>query len=119
MSLNLTGIPVPLRPDGRGGYRVGDTRVSLDIVIREFKEGADLESVVRGYPSLQLADVLVVIAYYLRNRQEVEEYLETRRVEAENLRQAFESGQTERKEFREKLLARQKESERAHAAPGD
>src|SRR5207248_189747 len=64
-------IPVPLRRDDRGGYRVGTSRVSLDTVVGEFEGGADPEGIARAYPTLQLADVYAVIAYYLRHKDAV------------------------------------------------
>lgn len=98
--------PFPLRADEYGVIRVGDSQVVLDIVIRAFNNGADPESIVHGYPSLNLADVYAAIAYYLRHRKEVDEYLQGRREEAERLRQEIESKQPDRAELRAKLLAR-------------
>lgn len=37
--------PVPLRADGGGGFRVGDSRVLLDVVLDEYENGADAESI--------------------------------------------------------------------------
>ena len=75
MTLPAQPIHVPLRSDEGGAVRVGDTRVSLDVVIREFKDGSPPETIVSAYPTLRLADVYAVIAYYLRNTQEVDAYL--------------------------------------------
>ena len=90
----------------------------LDIVIREFNNGADPEGIVHGYPTLELADVHAAIAYYLRHRKEVDEYLQTRREEAESLRQEIEAKQPNRVELRAKLLARKALMEREHASAG-
>jgi uncharacterized protein (DUF433 family) len=51
----------------------------LDVVIREFNNGAESEAIVHGCATLNLADVYGVIAYYLRHRQEIDHYLEARR----------------------------------------
>jgi uncharacterized protein (DUF433 family) len=104
--------------DDYGVVRVGESQVVLDIVIREFNNGADPEGIVHGYPTLSLADVYAVIAYYLRHHKEVEEYLRTRREEAERLRQEIEAKQPERAGLRAKLLARKELMEREHASSG-
>ena len=118
MSLIIQTDPVPLRTDEHGVIRVGDSQVLLDVVIREFNNGADPEGIVHGYPTLELADVYAVIAYYLRHRKEVAEYLQTRREEAERLRQEIEAKQPGRAELRAKLLARKAQMELEHASPG-
>ena len=43
MTLTMTAVPLPLRTDNSGTVRVGNTRMSLDIVIDTFKQGADPE----------------------------------------------------------------------------
>ena len=69
MALTIQTDPVPLRVDEHGVIRVGDSQVLLDIVIREFNNGAEPEAIAHGYPTLNLADVYGVIAYYLRHRK--------------------------------------------------
>src|SRR3954468_3967679 len=77
-TLTVQDIPVPLRTEA-GEIRVGNSRVPLDVVIREFKAGAELDAIARAYPTLERADVYAVIAYYLRNQDEVDNYLRHRR----------------------------------------
>jgi uncharacterized protein (DUF433 family) len=79
----LVAQPPPLRQDEAGGIRVGSTRVSLDSVIYDFKNGIGAEEIVMRYPSLKLEDVYAVIAYYLWYRQEIEAYLLERQRQAE------------------------------------
>ena len=119
MSFTIRAEPVALRLDEHGVVRVGDSQVVLDIVIREFNNGADPEGIVHGYPTLNLADVYAAIAYYLRHRNEVDAYLQVRREEAERLRQEIEAKQSERADLRAKLLARKALMERAHAPSGN
>ena len=119
MALTLHTDPLPLRIDEYGIVRVGDSQVLLDIVIREFHNGAEPEAIAHGYPTLHLADVYAVLAYYLPHRQEIEDYLDTRRQEAEKLRQEIEARQPSRVELRAKLLARKAQMELAHAPPGE
>ena len=119
MPFTVRTDPAPLRTDEHGVLRVGDSQVLLDIVIREFNNGADPEGIAHGYPTLDLADVYAVIAYYLRHRKEVDEYLQTRRAEAERLRQEIEAKQLSRADLRAKLLARKAQKDLEHASPGD
>ena len=86
-----TTIAVPLKTDADGVIRVGGTRVRLDTVSLCFNEGATPEEIVEQYPSLKLADVHVVIGYYLQNRDEVERYLGERQAYREQVRQMNES----------------------------
>jgi len=117
MNLPLPADPVPLREDGRGGFRVGDSRVSLDVLLNEYEGGADPEGIVHAYPTLRLADVYAVIAYYLRHQDEVNDYLRKRQAEAAELRREIEGRQTDRGGLRAKLLARREQMGQGHASP--
>lgn len=117
MPLSIRTDPAPLRVDEHGVIRVGKSQVLLDIVIREHNNGANAEGIVRGYPTLDLADVYATIAYYLRHREEVDAYLQARRKEAEELRHMIEAKQPDRAQLREKLLARKEAMEQGHASP--
>ena len=117
MPLTIHTDPAPVRVDEHGAVRVGDSQVLLDIVVREFNNGAEPEAIAHGYPTLDLADVYAVIAYYLRHRSEVDPYLEARRQDAATLRQEIEAKQPNRAELRAKLLARKAQMDLAHASP--
>jgi len=98
--------PVPLTvDDDRGVFRVSGTRVTLDTLIGAFKRGATPEEIAQDYSAVPLADVYAVIAYYLRHRSEVEDYLERRAREHAELRREIES-RPEHQEMRDRLLAR-------------
>jgi uncharacterized protein (DUF433 family) len=79
MALLIETQPVPLAIDADGVVRVGNTRVTLDTVIAAFLEGATAEEIAHQYPSLNLADIYSVIGYHLKNRFEVDKYLEARK----------------------------------------
>src|SRR5262245_50592029 len=101
----LHADPVPLRYDSSGVLRVGNTRVTLDTVIRAYRDGASPEEIVLRYDSLDLGEVHAVIAYYLRHRGEIDSYL-TRRVEhAADVRKQVTARQGIQA-VRERLLAR-------------
>ena len=97
---------IPLTLDPQGAYRVGDTRVTLDLVVRAFNRGATAEQIVQNYDTLQLPDVYQVIGYYLKHADELNEYFESR----ERQEQALFSAHPEwsPKGLRERLLARRK-----------
>jgi uncharacterized protein (DUF433 family) len=118
MALTIQTDPAPLRVDEHSVVRVGDSQVLLDVVIREFNNGAEPEAIAHGYPTLSLADVYGAIAYYLRHRKEIDDYLLTRRQEAEKLREEIEAKQPGRMDLRAKLLARKAQMELTHASPG-
>ena len=59
----------------------------LDIVVAAFLEGVTAEEIAEQYPSLQIADVYSVIAYYLRQKNEVDAYLKSRQERAAQVRQ--------------------------------
>ena len=55
--------------------RLRGHRIGLEHVIEAYKEGETPEQIVAYYKSLSLEQVYAVIAYYLRNREQVEAYL--------------------------------------------
>jgi len=96
---------VPIQTDADGVIRVGGTRVTLDTIVAAFDAGATAEEIAQQYASVALADVYSVIAYYLRHREKVQDYL------AERQRQAAETRAQNERRFdpsgvRERLLAR-------------
>jgi uncharacterized protein (DUF433 family) len=59
------------------GLFVVGTRVALESVVYEYKDGASPESILLAYPGLgSLENVYGAITYYLANQSEVENYLE-------------------------------------------
>jgi len=69
-------------------YWIGDTRVSLDSIVYEFRKGASPESIQRSFPVLTLEEVYGALTFYLANYRKVDEYL--RRSETEYERQTTE-----------------------------
>jgi uncharacterized protein (DUF433 family) len=96
----------PLWRDEAGAWRVGNTRVLLELVIRAYKRKESPEIIVERYPTLALADVHAVIAYYLRHTEDVEEYLRECEEKAAEARRLIEANQPARPGFREELEAR-------------
>src|SRR5204863_8134545 len=121
MTILANGLPVhaerpPLRVDEGGAVRVGNSRVSLDLVVEQYENGMTPEDLVRAYDTLVLADVHAVIAYYLRHRDQVRAYLKRREEEAEALRAKIEAERP--RVAREELLARRSAREKTNAPTG-
>jgi uncharacterized protein (DUF433 family) len=62
--------------DSQGVLRVGSLGVSLDSVVIAFQQGHSAETIQQLYPALSLEEVYGAIAFYLANRDEVDQYLE-------------------------------------------
>jgi uncharacterized protein (DUF433 family) len=68
-------IEVPLWRDQHGKIRIVGTRVLLELIIHAFEQGETAEEIVDSYPTLKLADLYAVLAYYLTHRAEVDAYI--------------------------------------------
>jgi uncharacterized protein (DUF433 family) len=97
---------IPLAEDSQGVYRVGGTRVTLDLVVRAFNRGATAEEIVQKFPTLELSDVYQVLGYYLKHRTELGEYLKKRAGEEDTLLAAHPEWSPAG--LRERLMARRK-----------
>jgi uncharacterized protein (DUF433 family) len=107
-------IPVPLRDDGHGGLRVGQTRVSFESVWHMHQQGASASDIVKAFDTLDPADVHAILAWALRHSEDVGAYLRGRDEEAAQIRRHLEdAGLTptleESARLKEILVARQKE----------
>lgn len=103
--LKIGNDPVPLRIAEGGSLRVGNTRVTLEVVIEAFYQGSTPEEIVAMFPGLELADVYAVISYYLRRKREIDEYWCQQDKSVEELRwqhpEIFDN-----REIRKRILAR-------------
>jgi uncharacterized protein (DUF433 family) len=109
MSVLIQTDTPPLRLDASGAFRVGQSRVLLELVIRAFQDGATPEAIVQRYPTTTLTDVYTVIAYYLRHRQDIDEYLAERERRAKEVQRRIEDQQGDLVEVRQRLLAQRRE----------
>lgn len=105
MTLTLTPQPVPLTQNEHGDIRVTGTRIGLEHMVEDYNNGANAEAIAARYTTLKLADIHSVIAYYLRNKAEVDAYIRQQYERAEEIDKRY--GITEHsRQLHEKLLAR-------------
>jgi uncharacterized protein (DUF433 family) len=67
-------LPDFLEADDGGFISIVGHRIGLHHVIRIYKEGYSAEMIQLEYPTLSLATIHKVLAYYLENRAEVDNY---------------------------------------------
>ncbi len=103
--LALEPMLPPLTTDADGVLRVTGTRVTLDSVVIAFDRGATAEEIVYRYPSLDLTSVYEVLAYILRHREAVDQYIEERKATQERVRAEVEATFPQ-DQIRARLLAR-------------
>ncbi len=87
MALSIKPQPIPLAVGEDGIARVADTRVRLEAVVGAYHEGVTAEEISLRYTTVDLADVYLVIGYYLKHRYEVDKYLQDRRSEDQAIRE--------------------------------
>ncbi len=58
-----------------GGWRVGETRVSLDSIVHAYWDGKSPEAIAEEFPTITAEQVYGVIAFYLHNKPEIDQYL--------------------------------------------
>lgn len=91
MIVTPVAVDVPLHTDEHGRMLVGNTRVTLDSLIGFYRQGETAEDLHEGFPTVPLAHIYAVIAYYLANEAEVDAYLKAREEIAERVRHEWES----------------------------
>ena len=96
--------PVPLVRDLAGRLMVPGTRISLDVLVADFKQGKTPESIHDSYEIVSLADVFAIVAYYLRHRAEVEAYLADQVREGAEIQARIEAGDPP-EDLRARLIA--------------
>jgi len=70
-----------------GGYVIAGTRVSLDSVVYAFLRGESPEGIAESYPALTAEQIFGSLAFYLENRDRIDQYLLRAKEDFECLRQ--------------------------------
>lgn len=96
---------VPLTPWDDGTIRVTGTRVTLEVIVNQFKLGAMAEQIHDSFPAASLKDVYGAIYYSLEHTEAVDAYMREQQKAAAETRQWVES-QPGNRGLRERLLAR-------------
>jgi uncharacterized protein (DUF433 family) len=105
-----------LRVDEEGTLRVGNSRITLDLIAQQYENGMSPEDMVRAYDTLSLADAYSAVTYYLRHRDEVLAYLLRRKEEAQSFQAKIEADRPSIS--REELVARRRGKEATNAQIG-
>lgn len=99
-------LPEFLAEDADGYIHVAGHRIGLQDLVYYYNEGHSAEALLDLFPTLSLADIHKVIAFYLDHRPEVDAYVTTCKAEMERQRAAAPRG-PDAAELRRRLTARQ------------
>jgi uncharacterized protein (DUF433 family) len=99
--------PLILADDGT--IRIKDSRVSLEVIVRQFKQGATAEQLLEDFPSLTLRDIYGAIYYYLDNTETVEDYMRQQEDSAVEMR-AFLDSHLDSAALRTRIRARHQQA---------
>jgi len=69
-----------------GGYYIAGSRVSLDSVVYAFLRGESPEGIAESFPALSLEQVFGAVAFYLANRESIDDYLREGRADFARMR---------------------------------
>ena len=86
MAVTFGTLPNIVRRVEGGTLRVAGTRVSLDSVVYSFNQGDTPAQIKENFDTLSLADIHAAIAYYLHNKEKVDQYLAKREADFEKKR---------------------------------
>ena len=86
-------VSVPIWEEPAGVFRVGKSRVLLELVLAAYLRGESPEGIVRSYQSLTLVDVYAVIGCYLSNPTPFKNYLLQCEQQSQLIQTQIESGQ--------------------------
>jgi uncharacterized protein (DUF433 family) len=106
VTLVIQAEKAPIRINEDGKALIGDTRIPLETVISAFYRGDSPEQIVDSFDVLSLGDVYAVIAYYIKHREAVDEYIRGRDLAAESAYRKIEANQPNMLEFRMRLRHR-------------
>ena len=84
--VDLPTLTVPIHTDEDGTIKVANTRIPIDTLIICHQQGDTPEQIHEGFPSISVSDVYALIAYYLANRAELDDYLKRRQTQAAAIR---------------------------------
>ncbi len=77
-----------VRQTADGGWRITDSRISLDSVVYSYWDGMSPEAIAEEFSTLSAEYVYGAIAFYLRHKREIDEFLSQQAHRWEHLRQS-------------------------------
>lgn len=95
-----TTVKLPLKTDEHGVIRVSDTWVTLHTLLNFYRSGETPEQIREGFPTISLADIYTIIAYYLANQAEIDQYLDEIDHKAHKLRDEWKQNATDEQKAR-------------------
>src|ERR1700733_762771 len=85
--MRILGMAKDYVEEHSGAYFIAGSRVSLDSVVFAFLRGESPEAIAESFPALTLEQVLGSLAFYLANRDKIDQYLRQGKGDFERLRQ--------------------------------
>ena len=82
-----------------GGFYIKGTRVPLDSIVHQFRDGVSAESIRQAFPTLTLEQVYGAIAFYLGHQAQVDTSIR----DAERAWSEFEAGHPVPESIRDRL----------------
>jgi len=104
---------LPIKADDAGTIRVSGTRVTLHSLLTLYKLGETPDAIHEAFPSVPLADIYAVIAYYLANRPALDAYLVAEDEASEAVKANWEANRTTEARVRLEALRRLLDEHRA------
>ena len=87
MTETIETLTIYAQQTATGGWRVANSRISLDSVIFAYWEGKSAEAIAEEFPTLSAEQVYGAIAFYLRNKTEMDHYLAEQNAQWQRLAQ--------------------------------
>lgn len=108
-------IPLTLWKDGT--IRVKGSRLLVDAIVNAHNLGQCPEEIFDSFPSesYAIADIYLIIAYYLRNKSKIDKYIAGRERKAKEIRKEIEESQNYQEKtqiLRNKILDRWKNNQK-------
>jgi uncharacterized protein (DUF433 family) len=97
-------LPSFLKQDADGFIHLTRHRIGLQHLVHYYNEGFSPEMLACEYPSLTLAEIHKVLAFYLENRLDVDGYIASHKDQIEEQRRSSTTGPT-LAELRQRLQA--------------
>jgi uncharacterized protein (DUF433 family) len=97
---------IPLVQNEAGDMYIEGSRVFLEHVVEKFNAGKTPDEIQQDYPSLTLADIYAVVAYYLRHRQDVDDYVQRQAQRSKDMASMVASYGSSSSSVRAKVIAK-------------